>query len=206
VAATLSLVCLSGCANGAGQKDDPYAAEFEIARQQTDDPELLKILADDEVTDAEYTQVQQLDIECVAEKGVKAWVDEEGYSHYENTGNRIPGEQFKAIVEECNERFTDLVGILYYGPRDNPDNTSGIEMLLKCFKKFHVVDDSMTVDQLYSADWNNPPWDRLSGDAYGCQQDPMNYKGGHPRLTPDEVPEWNTIEPDADGTVTVHAN
>jgi hypothetical protein len=55
--------------------DNPYAAEFAAARQQTDVPEILAALEDGVITDAKYQQAVQLTIDCFADKGY-----ETGYS------------------------------------------------------------------------------------------------------------------------------
>ena len=54
--ALVMVLCMSGCT---GQSEpvstpNPYAAEFEAARNQTDVPEIIAMLSDDVITDAEY--------------------------------------------------------------------------------------------------------------------------------------------------------
>jgi hypothetical protein len=205
VAAAFTLVCLTGCANGAGQKDDPYAAEFAQAREQIDDPELLAMLADDEVTDAEYTQVQQMEIECATQKGLRAWIAGDGTLHFGDTDvtSGLSDEQYHNLIFECDNRYTGIVDPLYFGPQQNPDNTDKSTLILECLKRFKLVDEDMTVDQYNGIDLNNPPWDKLSGDAYGCEIDPLNYAGGHADLTPEEVPQWQTMTPGEEGNTVV---
>ena len=54
--ALIMVLCISSCT---GQSEpvstpNPYAAQFEAARSQTDVPEILAMLSDDVITDAEY--------------------------------------------------------------------------------------------------------------------------------------------------------
>lgn len=46
----------------------------------------------------------------------------------------------------------------------------------------------MTIDELKAVDPNSPPWDPLSGDAFGCENQFAAYEGGQPDLT--EPPTW----------------
>jgi hypothetical protein len=192
LAATLALVCLTGCANGAGQKDDPYAAEFAQAREQTDDPELLAMLADDKITDEEYSQVQQLTMACYAENGLKSWPRENGGMTIENTPH-LPDDQFHDIESDCSWHYKGLIDPLHWDVRRNPGNEDRLSVILKCLKRFKIVDDGMTLDEFNALDLNNPPWDKLSGDAYGCETQMYDYNGGHPDLLPDEIRERDEL-------------
>lgn len=187
------LIGLGGCSASSVsvEHDDPYASEFESARASTDDPTLLKILQDDEITDAEYAQVQQLEVDCDAEYGLKAWPHEngDGGMTIQDTTN-LPQEQFDKITQGCTSSFTRIIDPLYWGVRQNPDHRDPAAVILECLKKFHVVDGSMTVDQFKDADYSNPPWDKMNGDAYGCETRMAAYTGGEPDLTSEDLANW----------------
>jgi hypothetical protein len=163
------------------QHDGPWAAEFAQARASTDNPTLLKILEDDKITDAELAQAKQLEIDCDAESGLKARVKEDGWISVEDTPN-LPQDQFDAIERECETLSSPVTG-LYQIIQWNPNHEDQITVILACFKKFHVVNDSMTVDQLKAVNFNNPPWNLLSGDANGCETQMAAYAGGESDLT-----------------------
>jgi hypothetical protein len=196
VAATLALAGLSGCS---AETDDavvsPYAAEFDAARASTDDPTLLKILEDDKISDEEFQEMTQMQLDCIEEKlpGVDAEYQEQGASGgisiMDKTGRHSP-EQNDEVARECAALIPQAVGVLYSELRENPDKADWSDVLLACLKRFGVVDDSMTVDELKAVDPNSPPWDPLSGDAYGCENQFAAYAGGQPDLTePQQWPE-----------------
>jgi hypothetical protein len=182
-AAALALVSLTGCGSDSdsAKQGDPWAAEFEKTRESINDPVLLKILEDDEITDAEFAQVQQMVIDCDAEHGLRAWPDVDGGMRIEDTTN-IPEDEFNKIMKDCEMNTYDVISPLYVETRQNPQNEDWSLMRLECLKKFQVVDESMTLDEFKQIDPNSPPWDPLSGDATGCIGKMAAYTGGQPDL------------------------
>lgn len=196
VIAGLCLSCFSGCSNQSSAKSDsPYDAVFEQERQSVDDPELLAMLQDNYISDEEFAQSQQMEVACYAQQGLKATPHEnrDGGMLVEDTPN-LPSDQFEKIVDECSSRYS-FIGMLYWEPRNNPEAKSNDEFILECLKKFKVVEQGMSLEQFETAVDNNPlapanpPWDITNGDAYGCETEMQNYKGGHPDLDPDEALE-----------------
>jgi hypothetical protein len=183
VAAALSLVSLSGCSTDSNEAElaDPWAAEFEQARASTDDPTLLKILADDKITDEEEAQAVQLEVDCVHEKlpGVEVTphADGSGGLLIKDSTGLLPHEQVEKVMTDCSTVSASVTG-LYNGIRLNPKLEDQGSVILDCLKRFHVVDDSMTLEQLQAVNPDSPPWDPLSGDAWGCITQMAGYTGG----------------------------
>jgi hypothetical protein len=192
-AVILGLTCCAGCGSSDKAEDNPYAAEFEQARASTDNPILMKILEDGKITDEEYVQAMQLDIDCVEEQvpGLKATILPDGGMKFQSSSLLSPDEEKRLdkVSPECSQ-ISAPVNRLYNEIRKNSQNADWSLMTLNCLKKFGVVDDSMTVDELKAVDPNSPPWDPLSGDAYGCETEYAAYDGGEPDLTePQQWPE-----------------
>ncbi|MDR1449845.1 MAG: hypothetical protein LBI84_06545 [Propionibacteriaceae bacterium] len=185
VAGALLALVLPGCGGAPAADSNPYAQDFAAARGQTDVKEVLDALADDVVSDAEYSQIEQLTIECLADRGIKAESLGEGELRIEHPPSLTPDE-VTAAHDLCAGPRLDLVSPLYWDVRANPQKEDWSAVTLRCFKRFQLVDEAMTVNQFKAVDLENPPWDELSGDAYGCLVDPNGYAGGQPDLQPGE--------------------
>jgi hypothetical protein len=197
-AAALSVVCLN-CLSACSKADDSKAvnlwdAEFAQARASTDDPTLLKILADGKITDEEFAQAQQMDIDCVLSRFPKLQLVQAsggtiGSLSFMEHGDDYSQDQVQQAEQECSA-IPAPVTSLYIAIQMNPQKADQAKVILDCLKKFGVVDGSMTLDQLRAVDPNNPPWDPLSGDAYGCEINQAAYQGGQPALTaPQQWPD-----------------
>ncbi|MDR0435861.1 MAG: hypothetical protein LBH11_03730 [Propionibacteriaceae bacterium] len=189
----------TGCATT--EHENPYAADFAFARTQTDVPEILAALEDGVITDAEYLESAQLTVECLVNRGFGAEYLGEGRLRVAAIADQEFAEMDDAI-RACAESRIDILSPLYWGTLRNPENRDRIELLLECFKRFGLIDEGMSADQLRAVDFDNPPWNPLSGDYDGCLTDPINYPGGAPDLLPEENPpviKWENLDESGEG-------
>jgi hypothetical protein len=142
------------------------------------------MLEDGVVTDQEYLEAEQIAARCVEDAGFPVEILEEGLK-VSNVLDK-PQSEVNAVYKKCAQDTLDVVGDLYFNMKTNPDNQDWNLLVLNCMKKFKVVDDNFTLDQFKAVDIENPPWPKLSGDAYGCETDPTGYSGDQPDLEPGE--------------------
>ncbi len=135
-----------------------YASLFEQARQQATSDFEREVLADDQITRAEYEEATQLWVECLAGKGVEVKLQDQG--GYYTAG--VPAENSEGFEENsdlCAEGTTAVIEPLYIQILQNPGNEDPTELIVACLIETGLADSSFTVEQ----------WNELSSQGQNAQ-------------------------------------
>ncbi len=118
---------------------DPYQAEIKAARSEATSDFEREVLADGEITDAEFAEARELYGECIEGRGYD-YLLKDGMVH---VGSRVPAPTDpdeaaafdKAMDDahlECEQGTTRALEPLYYAMRDNPNNVDLDEAAAEC--------------------------------------------------------------------------
>lgn len=145
-AAVLVSAAVAGCSGsepGAGAWEAEYAWALEMA---TSDFE-RSVLADGEITRAEYEEATQRFLDCVNDQGASvATLDQGGYFIYEISGDL---DLYDEISDECRIGTNDLIETLYVDQITNPDNVDFEELTVDCLVRAGLVEEGFTVAEFH---------------------------------------------------------
>ncbi|TRW44399.1 hypothetical protein [Georgenia yuyongxinii] len=161
---------LAACAPDEADSDSPYAAEFEQARNQATTDFQREVLADDTITDAEFREVQQRYVDCLADAGIQAVAHENGSF---DVSADLSGNNSAADVERKCSRDTHMpISGLYLAMHINPNNEDFSKLIVECLHKQGVVEENFTKD-----DWDDFVWAfaKVAGDGTGPTPDPVDF-------------------------------
>jgi hypothetical protein len=173
VAVGAAAVLLSGCGAG-GDRDDSgraWAAVIASTSAQASSPFERKVLADGEITDAEYSELQSRIVSCLAGLGLKASFDGDGALTYTQTRS-TPVERDR--IQACSADN----GIRTLALRDamvrNPAHLDEGEIMVDCLRRVHLVDSGYTA-RMYD---EGADMERISASQLfdGCEADPLHYE------------------------------
>lgn len=149
----LGLVLLPACTsntsnesnNGAPKYSGPYAAELASAWQESDSDFVREVIADEKISDQEWSETGTRMTECLAAKGLKfeGFNDEGGY----RVGPTSVSDPDK-IMDDC-ETDTGAFWLLKLriGMMSNPSNEPIEEIMTECLIRNGAVDSSYTKEQ-----------------------------------------------------------
>ena len=123
----------------------PWAAEFEEFYRSTESDFARTVLADGQITDAEYAEMEERFRSCLAEDGVTfdGFRPDGGYT----TSLAPNGGDTYAIIQRCSKSSgEDTVGALYSFMRTNPDNLDSMTIMAECLVKKGVVPPGYDAD------------------------------------------------------------
>lgn len=155
VGAGLLVSSLAACAVDQPVPSGPYSADFAQARQQAVTDFQRGVLKDGRITDAEFREVRQRYIDCLADAGVSAIALPDGSYQFDVAPT---GEQEKA-ERRCSDETIAVIEPLYYAIRVNPRNEDFSALIVECLRQQGVVQDSFT----------KKDWDRFV-DAFAAAQ------------------------------------
>ena len=118
--------------------EGPYAAEFEEYYRSTESDFARRVLADGQITDAEYAEMEERFRSCLAEDGITfgGFRPDGGYT----TSLAPNGGDTYAMIQVCSKSSgEDTVGALYSIMRTNPENLDGATIMAECLVKKGVV-------------------------------------------------------------------
>jgi hypothetical protein len=177
----LSLTLSTGCAAQQAEAPNPYAAEVEEARERATTDLQRAILEDGKVTKAEFSEVEQDAIRCVADRGYLVTVTDGGYQltmpDGEGFAGPAEGEVASAAQDECFAERMGMAGNLYHLMRQNPDREDVPTMFADCLVRAKVVDAPFS-GQDYNEAVMDPPWDTEDPRVLECNLDPRGAHGG----------------------------
>ena len=156
VGALLLIAEMAACsAESPGGGSGPYAAEFEQARRNAVTDFQREVLSDDQITDAEFREVRQRYVDCVADAGMHVVAQPNG--QYDFSPGPANAEQ-EAAERRCSDETTYVIEPLYYLLQVNPDNEDFSALIVECLRQQGVVDDAFTKED----------WDRFV-NAFAAQ-------------------------------------
>lgn len=157
-----------------------YAAQFEQARQAATSDFERDVLADDEITRAEYEEAYQRYVDCMAGKGITVSLLDQGGRYFVS----VAAEDDEAFQDEereegsCVEGTTALISPLYVQILTNPNQEDEDELIVACLIDLGLADPSFTAEQWkeLGAQGQNAQWPFDKEDRrYGaCLLNPSN--------------------------------
>lgn len=163
----LSLLAASA---GAVTDDDPYRARYQDAlRSATSDFERA-VLADGEVTRAEYEEAVGRYVSCMADSGIEVGLHEQG-GYY--TYSFAKTQDVFTTSDRCAEGSTLLVAGLYIAQLTNPGAEDYDELIVACLIRAGLVEASYSAAQLDTdARDGTLPFDDTAPGFDACTADP----------------------------------
>ena len=166
---------VAGCAEDAGTETGLYASEFKEAREAVATDFERDILADEQITDAEYQEARQRYKSCVAERGFELELLPDGGTSTPYS----PGEEaaMTAAVDECGAVTVGNIEGLYWAIRKNPERLDLDEASAECLRKAGLVGpdfDGKEFDETFS----NPQYDTDDSRVDDCINDPLSQLSG----------------------------
>lgn len=136
---------LAGCSTGdAGSVDSPYAEMFAQARELATSQFERDVLADDQITRAEYEEALQRYVSCIEDQGARVTLqDQAGYYVYAIGGDVAAYDEAAA---ECALGTNALIEGLYVDILSNPENKNMDEVIAQCFVDAGLVEAPFTSD------------------------------------------------------------
>lgn len=177
LAAVVVVHVVSGCAVAQPDSADPWAAEFAEAREFATSELQREVLEDGQITDAEFHEVEQDVVRCVADQGYELTVIGGG-NGYELTMpggmgfvDEVAGGQGTAARDECFRDRFGAVESLYWTIRINPENVDLNTLVAECLVRAAVVDPPFS-GQDYGESLSNPTYDLSDPRVDECLTDP----------------------------------
>jgi hypothetical protein len=167
------LVGTSSCAEPAPKvKSGPYSAEILAAAKTANSDFERKILADGEITEAEYEEAVNKTIACTADHGfqVSKTRTSSGYN-YDMVGSTAGDKAFS----DCSAKFSSTIESFYNSQVVNPNNGDFWDLVLKCLKRKEVVPADYTrakLDQEKRNGFKSSSFDRTNSGDVACLQNP----------------------------------
>jgi hypothetical protein len=120
----------------------PWAAEFQQAYDEATDPYVRNVLADGVISDAEYAEMHNTMVECMAEVGSTLTF------HSFTIPNGMSTDELNRHYEECGKRAHDYpIGALWGWTTGNPDHRDQNELTVECFARAGLVDSGYSADE-----------------------------------------------------------
>lgn len=127
-----------------------WAAEFELARAAATSDFERQVLADDEITRAEYEEAVQLYVECAHDAGVDiSPVEQDGAYIYAVDG--LIDDATDLVLDDCAVGTTMQIEGLYSSIATNPDNEDWWGLFLRCMKDSGLVEEDATLAEVQQA-------------------------------------------------------
>ncbi len=173
---TLALAVMVGvpsCAEPAPKvKSGPYSAEILAAAKTAASDFERKILADGEITEAEYEEAVNKTIACTADRGfqVSKTRTPSGYN-YNMVGSTAGDKAFS----DCSAKFSSTIESFYNSQVVNPSNGDFWELVLKCLKRKKIVPADYSkaqLDQEMKGEFKTSTFDKSKTGDIACLQNP----------------------------------
>ena len=171
----------AGCSAQPAGTPNPYAAEIEQAREGATTDVQRTALEDGTVSDAEFQELEQDAIRCVADLGYLVSVTENGYElttlDGEGFANEAEGELATAAQDDCFAERMGAVGQVYQLMRTNPNRDDVGTLLASCLVRSGLVEPPFTGKD-FNETFQDPPYDQDDPRFIECGQDPYAAFGG----------------------------
>jgi hypothetical protein len=132
-------ICLSGCSASSKSSPDfnPYKAEFAQIMEQTRSDYVRKVLANGEISAAEFRETLDSEIKCMKDGGVDAIIDQSnsgvGFIAYPSSQESLPA------VLECENQWDGGIVQLYRSIVENPNNVPFVDLQAACLVKMGLA-------------------------------------------------------------------
>lgn len=142
----------------------PYAAEFEVARNATENELQLQVLEDDVITAEEYDQVVTAFLACMNEQGYIVTLEPDPlnpalpyfvWTPTPETPTAISDDVWNAyddVFDDCSREWKTEVEVLYGSIIANPENNPWDEMYYQCLTTRAVLPEDFTLEDYAEAE------------------------------------------------------
>lgn len=177
--------CLLGCSSADSSQPTasplsvtgPWASEFQVAYADAKSDYEREVLADGEITSAEYEQSKNHLRSCLADAGFTIAWDERGAFELGSQTGRYPDDFFERsdpVLQECEARWAGSIHFLYEQVRRNPQKQDESALQVACLLSAGLVDNSYTKDRWRRDNEEDSfPFDSRGDAAMRCQADPL---------------------------------
>lgn len=190
----VALLVLTGCASPVNSAGDappsgaapteevpefsgPWAEELAAAWRESDNPRFRAIIADGEVTSAEYAETQNAAKKCLEENGFT------GIEYNPDGGSTIAArtdispEKEDELTRMCEDEagFIDTE-VWYFDLWLNPDNLNWPAAERDCLVKVGHLEKGSSIEDM-EAWWRSGVPDTKSVEAHQCATDPFQRRG-----------------------------
>jgi len=176
LAATL-LVSMAACTAAptpAPSVNPAYESQLQEALDSTQSDFTRKILADLDISNAEYEEATDKYVLCMNDRGVDAAKSREGNFY----GFSVPmGAGSEDIEAECYSTYMDPVAVLYISMATNPDDEDWFALMAACLVNKGVVDSTFTKEDYEKLDAGVPEAGKITLDSpevAACRLDPKS--------------------------------
>ncbi len=137
------------------------------------------ILADEEITDAEYTQVRGDFARCLEDLGLTVQLQPDGGFTIDDDGGLSEAQITGDAVPTCEARTVGSVAMLYEQIRRNPEQKDEATIVVACLKDAGIVGSAYTaaeyrrdLDAYTGLDWDASAVRSCVDDPLGLLDDP----------------------------------
>lgn len=124
-----------------------FAAEYQEAWEKSSTDAVRTILADETITDQEWSQVLKTLETCLDENGISLDVYNEDGSYEVNVGE-MNGDVANETLGACEATSGEAwIGYLYRSQTNNPNNVPATQLLTECMVRNGAVSPSYTEEQ-----------------------------------------------------------
>ncbi|MDR0285023.1 MAG: hypothetical protein LBI33_09065 [Propionibacteriaceae bacterium] len=190
------VVAMSACASPQGEPTPVVPSVAAMWKEQIDavlsgQPSDFEkqALADYAVSDSEFAEARDLYAQCMTELG---WVVEfhgtqGSMTIYSASGVSHDGRTSDDDDHRCAAHTLDTVESLYIGMRENPEGTTGVELIRACFNAHNVADGAGLSDDEFERMIVDPQYHPSTPEGKVCFFDPTGESG----VTVEQAEEWD---------------
>lgn len=139
-----SVLLLYSCTAPASPVGQAWAAEFEAARQEVGSDFARRVLADSEVTDAEFEEVKNRFVSCMEQQGFPGVTIGAGGAYNVPNMGQSEGQLDSASGKCQGEAGFMVIARLYNEVRINPNNVKWSELIVPCLVRKGAVAEGYT--------------------------------------------------------------
>lgn len=155
----------------------PHAVQMKADYEASDSDFFKQVIADENVTEAEFREAQDREAKCLVEHGftgVRFYAD--GTSEHDDRTD-ISDDEEKQLVAECaTSTGSDYVSIWYDTLRTNPDNVDWPSAERDCLVRAGLLEPGTTVEEMNQ--WYEKGGEgSMSHEAAVCAQDALGKLG-----------------------------
>jgi hypothetical protein len=155
----------------------PWASDFQTAYAHAKSDYVRGVLADGEVSAAEYEQSRNHVRSCLADSGLTiTWNERGGFELGAKNGQYPDGffERSDPILQECETKWAGWIPVMYEQVRRNPQKQDEAALQITCLRNAGLIDETYTKAQWRRDNENDSfPFKRRSGPATACELDPL---------------------------------
>lgn len=181
----VAAVCLVGCSASDSNESKasqlsvtgPWASDFQVAHANAKSDYERSVLADGEISAAEYEQSKNHLRSCLGDAGLTITWDTRGGFELGSQSGSYPDDFFERsdpVLQQCESQWAGSILYLYEQIRRNPEKRDEDAMQVACLRSSGLIDETYTKEQWRRDNENDAlPFDRRGDAATRCELDPL---------------------------------